>query len=99
MNRKINTALPHWAMTGATGAAHAKNNKKPKMLKEKIIMIASSAFVMTALTVTGLYMKDKDAEKHDKGYSIDYSRKRQWKGYTHKGLRRISSQISTCLKE
>lgn len=50
-----------------------KNNKKPKMLKEKIIMIASSAFVMTALTVTGLYMKDKDAEKHDNGYSIDLS--------------------------
>lgn len=50
-----------------------KNNKKPKMLKEKIIMIASSAFVMTALTVTGLYMKDKDTEKHDNGYSIDLS--------------------------
>ena len=50
-----------------------KNNKKPKMLKEKIVMIASSAFVMTALTVTGLYMKDKDAEEHDNGYSIDLS--------------------------
>ncbi len=50
-----------------------KNNKKPKMLKEKIIMIASSAFVMTALTVTGLYMKDKDTENHDNGYSIDLS--------------------------
>ncbi|MBQ8822484.1 MAG: M23 family metallopeptidase [Lachnospiraceae bacterium] len=51
-----------------------KNNKKPKMLKEKIIMIASSAFVMTALTVSGLYMKDKDTEKHeDNGYSIDLS--------------------------
>lgn len=50
-----------------------KNNKKPKMLKERIVMIASSAFVMTALTVTGLYMKDKDAEDHDNGYSIDLS--------------------------
>ena len=50
-----------------------KNNKKPKMLKERIVMIASSAFVMTALTVTGLYMKDKDAEEHDNGYSIDLS--------------------------
>ena len=36
-------------------------------------MIASSAFVMTALTVTGLYMKDKDVEEHDNGYSIDLS--------------------------
>ena len=50
-----------------------KNNKKPKMLKERIVMIASSAFVMTALTVTGLYMKDKNAEDHDNGYSIDLS--------------------------
>lgn len=50
-----------------------KNNKKPKMLKERIVMIASSAFVMTALTVTGLYMKDKNAEEHDNGYSIDLS--------------------------
>ncbi len=50
-----------------------KNNKKPKMLKERIVMIASSAFVMTALTVTGLYMKDKDVEEHDNGYSIDLS--------------------------
>lgn len=50
-----------------------KNNNKPKMLKERIVMIASSAFVLTALTVTGIYMKDKDAEDYDNGYSIDLS--------------------------
>jgi len=37
------------------------------------VMIASSAFVLAALTMTGVYMKDKSAESKDDGYSLDFS--------------------------
>lgn len=36
-------------------------------------MIASSAFVLAALTMTGVYMKDKANKVKDDGYSIDFS--------------------------
>lgn len=36
-------------------------------------MIASSAFVLAALTMTGVYMKDKSAGSKDDGYSLDFS--------------------------
>lgn len=36
-------------------------------------MIASSAFVLAALTMTGVYMKGKNAESKDDGYSLDFS--------------------------
>lgn len=36
-------------------------------------MIASSAFVLAALTMTGVYMKDKSDQSKDDGYSIDFS--------------------------
>ena len=36
-------------------------------------MIASSAFVLAALTMTGVYMKDKSNKVKDDGYSIDFS--------------------------
>lgn len=42
------------------------------MRKERIIMLASSVFVLTALTMTGFYVKEKnDAEKD--GYVVDMS--------------------------
>lgn len=42
------------------------------MKKERIIMLASSVFVLTALTMTGFYVKEKnDAEKD--GYVVDMS--------------------------
>jgi len=45
------------------------NNAK----KERIIMIASAAFVLAALTMTGVYVKfNSDKEKND-GYNIDFS--------------------------
>ena len=50
---------------------HNKNNNK--VLKERIVMIASSAFVMTALTVTGVYMNQSAKEQEDNGYSLDMS--------------------------
>lgn len=36
-------------------------------------MIASSAFVLTALTMTGIYMKSGQEDEMDNGYTIDFS--------------------------
>lgn len=36
-------------------------------------MVASSAFVLTALTMTGLYMKGQEARQQDDGYTLDFS--------------------------
>lgn len=36
-------------------------------------MIASSAFVLTALTMTGVYMQSRDKESENDGYTIDFS--------------------------
>lgn len=38
-----------------------------------MIMIASSALVMGALTLTGVYMKNTMSEKEDDGYAVDFS--------------------------
>lgn len=36
-------------------------------------MITSSVFVLTALTMTGIYMKDRSVEEQDDGYTIDFT--------------------------
>lgn len=36
-------------------------------------MIASSAFVLSALTMTGIYMKSNNAEEKDDGYMLDFT--------------------------
>lgn len=36
-------------------------------------MLASSAFVLAALTMTGIYMKSRDVESEDNGYTIDFT--------------------------
>ena len=36
-------------------------------------MIVSSAFVLTALTMTGVYMQSRDQESENDGYTIDFS--------------------------
>ena len=48
------------------------NNKKSSHKKERIIMIAASAFVMAALTITGVYMKNQSEQENNDGYSIDF---------------------------
>lgn len=50
-----------------------KNNKRNNAKKERVIMIASSVFVLTALTMTGIYMKAVDQESQDDGYVIDFT--------------------------
>lgn len=49
------------------------NNRKQNIKKERVIMIASSAFVMAALTMTGVYMKENSVQNQDNGYSIDFT--------------------------
>lgn len=40
--------------------------------KEKVVMALSAVFVLTALTVTGLYIREKSGEQSD-GYVVDFS--------------------------
>lgn len=49
-------------------------NKKQSLKRERVIMITSSAFVMAALTMTGLYMKEKNIEDHGSEYSVDIAK-------------------------
>lgn len=46
--------------------------KRSTMRKERIIMLASSVFVLTALTMTGYYVKEKNETEND-GYVVDMS--------------------------
>lgn len=41
--------------------------------KERAIMLAASVFVLGALTLTGVYVKESSTEKNDDGYSVDLS--------------------------
>lgn len=58
---------------GGREVSMRKNNRKQNIRKERIIMIASSAFVMAALTMTGVYMKENSVNNQDNGYSIDFT--------------------------
>lgn len=48
-----------------------RKNRRDSIRKERIIMIASSALVLGALTMTGLYMKGKEIKEQDDGYTLD----------------------------
>ena len=50
-----------------------RRNRTDNTKKERIIMIASSAFVLTALTMTGVYMQSRDQESENDGYTIDFT--------------------------
>ena len=49
-----------------------KQSRRKKQRRERMIMIGSSLFVLTALTMTGIYVKDKNEAKDD-GYVVDLS--------------------------
>lgn len=61
------------ALTKKKGKAAMRKNRRNNTKKERIIMIASSAFVLSALTMTGIYMKSNNTEKQDDGYMIDFT--------------------------
>lgn len=46
---------------------------KSNVKKERIIMIASSVFVLAALTMTGVYVKNSTDKTKNDGYHIDFS--------------------------
>ncbi|MCH5343500.1 MAG: M23 family metallopeptidase [Acetatifactor sp.] len=48
-------------------------NRKSNSKKERMIMIGSSAFVLAALTMTGLYMRQGNMESQDNGYVVDFT--------------------------
>lgn len=50
-----------------------KRNRRDSIRKERIIMVASSAFVLAALTMTGLYMRGQEAKQQDDGYTLDFT--------------------------
>lgn len=50
-----------------------RRDRKSKIRRERMIMIASSALVMGALTLTGVYVKNRSNENVDDGYSVDFS--------------------------
>lgn len=50
-----------------------KRNGRNNLKKEKAVMIASSVLVLSALTVTGIYVRNGDKEEEDGGYTIDFS--------------------------
>lgn len=50
-----------------------KKDRRSNAKKERIIMLASSAFVLTALTMTGIYMQEGEEKAQDKGYTLDFT--------------------------
>lgn len=53
--------------------AEMRRYNKNSIKKERIIMLASSAFVLAALTMTGIYMKEQNIESRDDGYTLDFT--------------------------
>ncbi len=60
-------------MKGKGRKEDMRRNRKNSIKKERVIMIASSAFVLAALTMTGLYMKDNSVKSKDDGYTLDFT--------------------------
>lgn len=49
-----------------------RRGQRPGLRKEKIIMLSASLFVLSALTMTGVYVKEKNKSDND-GYVVDLS--------------------------
>ena len=46
---------------------------KSGIKKEKIIMLATAAFALTAMTMTGVYVNQRNNQGNQDGYSVDLS--------------------------
>lgn len=55
------------------GKAAMRKNRRNNSKKERTIMIASSVFVLSALTMTGIYMKSNQTQEQDDGYTLDFT--------------------------
>ncbi len=50
-----------------------RRNNRSNVKRERMIMIGSSVFVLAALTMTGLYMRQSNLESQDDGYVVDFT--------------------------
>lgn len=50
-----------------------KKRNKQGIRKDRIVMLAASAFALTALTLTGVYVNQKNQEQEKDGYYLDLS--------------------------
>lgn len=55
------------------GNGDMRRNRKNNIRRERIVMLASSAFVLAALTMTGIYMKERNTDSKNDGYTIDFT--------------------------
>lgn len=69
----------------------SRYNRKGNSKKERVIMIASSAFVLAALTMTGVYVKNSSDESKNDGYNIDFN---SLESKADDGYEEIQSQIA-----
>lgn len=53
-----------------------RNNRRPALQKEKISIIAASVFVLSALTLAGVYMSKQGEEKKEEN-RIDFAKLEQ----------------------
>lgn len=63
--------------------------------KEKIIMIASSAFVLTALTLTGVYVKNNNRSQQNDGYRIDFEQLENRANDNLNDIKNVADQIDS----
>lgn len=66
--------------------------RKGKQKKERIIMLASSVLVLTALTMTGIFVQNEKKESEDDGYTLDLT---QEIGNGEKEFSRVSEDTGT----
>lgn len=50
-----------------------KKGNQRSIRRERIIMVTSSVFVLGALTLTGVYMRNQTKQSQDDGYTIDFT--------------------------
>lgn len=50
-----------------------RNRNKDREKKERLIMLGSAVFVLTALTMTGVYVKGNNDKQKNDGYTIDFT--------------------------
>lgn len=49
-----------------------RKDDKRSIRRERMVMVVSSAFVLTALTLAGVYMRNQNKQSQDDGYTIDF---------------------------
>lgn len=74
-----------------------RRNRRDNIRKERIVMITSSALVLAALTMTGLYMKGKEMNQQDDGYTLDLAALESRKGETLEEIGKENQQNNPLL--